>query len=156
MALEMKSPAFKEGGKIPRQYSCEGSDISPALEWSVPPRGTQALALICDDPDAPGGTWVHWVVWNLPVNTLALQEAVPATPKLPNGAMQGLNDFRKVGWNGPCPPPGKPHRYVFKLYALDKKLDLPASTTKEKLVKEMHGHVLAQAELIGTYQRSKK
>ncbi len=152
VTMELKSAAFQPGAVIPAKYTCDGEDISPPLNWSDPPAGTKSLALISDDPDAPVGTWVHWVIWNIPANARALEENLPKAPSLANGAKQGTTDFRRIGYGGPCPPSGT-HRYFFKLYALDTTLNLPASTTKKDLEKAMDGHILAQAELIGKYQR---
>jgi hypothetical protein len=137
---------------IPAKHTCDGPDVSPSLTWSDPPAGTKSLALISDDPDAPVGTWVHWVMWNIPADTRALEESVPKKESLPNGTKQGTTDFRRIGYGGPCPPSGT-HRYFFKLYALDTTLNLPASTTKKDLEKAMQGHILAQAELMGKYRR---
>jgi Raf kinase inhibitor-like YbhB/YbcL family protein len=153
MDIRLTSTAFTEGGTIPRKHTCDGSDVSPPLAWDNVPGGTKSFALICDDPDAPMGTWVHWVLFNLPADTRSLPEAVPPDKELPNGARQGTNDFRKIGYGGPCPPPGKPHRYFFKLYALDTVLDLPAGSTKPQVVKAMEGHVLAEGQLMGKYGR---
>ena len=150
--MELKSSAFPPGGVIPAKYTCDGLDISPPLSWADVPAGTQSLALIADDPDAPGGMWVHWVAWNIPPNTNALQEDVPKRDSLPSGMQQGTTDFRSIGYGGPCPPSGT-HRYFFKLYALKTTLNLPPSTTKKELEKAMQGHILKQAELIGKYQR---
>ena len=150
--MELKSQAFAAGEMIPAQYTCDGQDISPPLSWSDPPTGTIDFALISDDPDAPVGTWVHWVMWNIPVSASALDENLPKTASLPNGTKQGTTDFQRIGYGGPCPPSGT-HRYFFKLYALDTALNLPASTTKKDLEKAMQGHILGQAELIGTYRR---
>lgn len=154
MAWSLKSPAFSEGAVIPKKYTCQGSDLSPQLEWEKPPAGTKSIALICDDPDAPMGTWVHWVLWNLPADLTSLPEGIGKSAPLPQGAQQGMTDFRRPGYGGPCPPPGKPHRYYFKLYALDITLVLPYKSSKEDLLKAMHGHILAEAVLMGTYQRS--
>ena len=152
MAIELKSTAFDEGGMIPKLYTCDGRDVSPPLHWPGVPEGSKSLALIADDPDAPMGTWVHWVLFNLPADTTDLPEGVPADEELPDGARQGTSDFGRPGYGGPCPPSGS-HRYFFKVYALDALLDLPASTTKEQLVHAMEGHVLARGELMGTYSR---
>lgn len=151
--MEMKSPAFQSGAEIPRQYTCDGSDVSPPLGWAGAPAGAGAFALIADDPDAPVGTWVHWVLYDLPPETKELAEGVGATESLPNGAKQGLNDFRKVGYGGPCPPPGPAHRYFFKLYALDAPVNLKPRATKRQLLDAMKGHILAEAELMGKYAR---
>ena len=150
--MELKSQAFAAGEMIPAKYTCDGQDISPPLRWSDPPTGTIGFALISDDPDAPVGTWVHWVMWNIPASASALDENLPKTASLLNGAKQGTTDFRRIGYGGPCPPSGT-HRYYFKLYALDAALNLPASTLKKDLEKAMQGHILSQAELMGTYRR---
>ncbi|MFQ5662818.1 MAG: YbhB/YbcL family Raf kinase inhibitor-like protein [Terriglobia bacterium] len=153
MTFELKSKAFAPGANIPKKFTCDGPDVSPALSWSEPPRGTQSLSLIMDDPDAPVGTWVHWVLYDLPANTRELPEGVPKENELPNGARQGRNDFGKAGYGGPCPPPGPPHRYFFKLYALDAKTNLKSGATKAELERALKGHLLAQAELMGSYKR---
>jgi Raf kinase inhibitor-like YbhB/YbcL family protein len=153
MTLEVKSPDFPSGGTIPKQFTCDGADLSPALQWSAPPTGTQSFALIADDPDAPVGTWVHWVIFDLPANLRSLPQAVPKRDQLPDGSLQGRNDFGKVGYGGPCPPPGKAHRYFFKLYALDTKLNLPSSSTKKDVERAMQNHVLASGEYMGRYSR---
>ena len=150
--LEIKSKAFEEGGSIPKKYTCDGPDISPPLSWSSVPNGTKSIALICDDPDAPVGTWVHWVLYDLPANINNLSENIPPNKTLKNGAKQGTNDFRKIGYGGPCPPGGT-HRYYFKLYALDTQLNLNPGSTKKQLLKAMKGHILAQAKLMGKYKR---
>ena len=150
--MELKSKAFEPGGLIPAKYTCDGEDVSPPLNWSDTPAGTKSHAIISDDPDAPVGTWVHWVIWNIPASARALDENLPKSASLPNSAKQGTTDFRRIGYGGPCPPSGT-HRYFFKLYALDTMLDLPASTTKKDLEKAMQGHILGQAELIGKYCR---
>jgi len=152
MSLELKSPVFEEGGWIPEKYTCDGENVSPPLEWNGLPDGTASLALICDDPDAPMGTWVHWVVFNIPPETDGLPENVPPERELRQGGRQGINDFRKIGYGGPCPPGGT-HRYYFKLYALDCSIDLPAGITKDNLVAAMEGHILEQAILMGRYSR---
>jgi Raf kinase inhibitor-like YbhB/YbcL family protein len=151
--MNITSGAFSAEGTIPRKYTCEGADVSPPLAWSGAPAGVQSYALIADDPDAPVGTWVHWVLYDLPADTKALAENVPKQEQLLNGARQGRNDFRKIGHGGPCPPPGKPHRYYFKLYALDKKLDLKPGATKAEVESAMKGHILAQGELMGRFGR---
>jgi Raf kinase inhibitor-like YbhB/YbcL family protein len=153
MKIELSSAAFGEGANIPKQYTGDGRDASPPLRWSDPPQGTTSFALIGDDPDAPRGTWVHWVLFNLPAEQRELQEAVPAQEVLASGAKQGQNDFGKIGYGGPAPPPGKPHRYFFKLYALDTPLDLAPGATKDQLVTAMKGHVLAEGQLMGRYGR---
>jgi Raf kinase inhibitor-like YbhB/YbcL family protein len=154
MALELRSSAFDGGGAIPAKYTCDGAESSPPLSWSGAPAGTKAFALIADDPDAPAGTWVHWVAWNIPAETSALKEGLAKGGQLPDGTRQGMTDFKRAGYGGPCPPSGT-HRYFFKLYALDAPLDLPPSTDKSKLEASMKVHILAQAELMGTYARTR-
>jgi len=149
----IRAEAFNPGTDIPRKFSCQGSDSSPALVWTDPPAGTQSLVLIVDDPDAPAGTWVHWVLYDLPPSTRRLSEALAPTPEVIGGGRQGVNDFGKTGYGGPCPPPGKPHRYFFKLYALDTRLNLKAGGTKPDVERAMKGHVLAKAEVIGRYRQ---
>jgi len=151
--LVLTTSAFGQGEMIPSKYTADGADVSPPLEWTPPPGGTKSLVLIVDDPDAPVGTWVHWVLHDLPPNTRSIDEAAPKQEQLPSGARQGRNDFGKIGYGGPCPPPGKPHRYFFKLYALDAKLNLKSGATKADLERAMKGHILDQAELIGRYGR---
>lgn len=153
MSFELTSSAFKEGEGIPRRYTCEGEDVSPPLHWSVPPEATKSFAIIADDPDAPAGTWVHWVIYNLPLDLRGLAEAVPAKEQLPSGALQGLNDSKRVGYGGPCPPPGRPHRYYFKLYALDTMLALKPRATKAQVLEACKGHVLAETQLMGRFAR---
>ena len=154
LPMELASTAFKNGEVIPQKYTCEGADVSPALSWAEAPQGTKTLVLIVDDPDAPVGTWVHWVLFNLPATARALTEAVPKTATAVGG-LQGRNDFQQIGYGGPCPPRGKPHRYFFKLYALDAVLDLRPGATKRDVEAAMKGHIQANGELMGTYQRSK-
>ena len=153
MALQLDSSAFQANAKIPQKYTCDGENLSPPLSWKEPPAGTESFALISDDPDAPMGTWVHWVLYNLPGDATELPEGVAQTETLPNGAKQGMTDFRKVGYGGPCPPPGKPHRYFFKLYALKSPLNLPPGATKADFLVAAQEHILAQAELVGIYER---
>jgi Raf kinase inhibitor-like YbhB/YbcL family protein len=153
MSIELTSTAFQKGETIPKQYTGDGVDQSPPLRWSEPPSGTKSLALICDDPDAPRGTWVHWVLFNLPAQARELEENVPTTATLGNGAKQGKNDFGNIGYGGPAPPKGKPHRYFFKLYALAVAVDLTPGATKAQLEDAMKGHILAEGELMGTYKR---
>ena len=150
--MQIASQAFEAGGMIPAKYTCDGPDLSPPLRWADPPAGTQSYALIADDPDAPVGMWVHWVLWNIPADASGLEENLSKSASLPNGAKQGTTDFRRIGYGGPCPPSGT-HRYFFKLYALDTMLELPSSTTKRDLEGAMQGHILGQAELVGKYQR---
>jgi Raf kinase inhibitor-like YbhB/YbcL family protein len=152
MELKIKSSAFHEGDMIPNKYTCDGADISPPLTWDAAPMNTKSLALISDDPDAPAGTWVHWVIYNIPPTIKELSENILPHKTIENGAQQGTNDFRKIGYGGPCPPRGT-HRYYFKLYALDKVLDSEPGLTKAELLKAMEGHVLAQGQLMGRYQR---
>jgi Raf kinase inhibitor-like YbhB/YbcL family protein len=152
--MTITSSAFRSGQPIPVKYTCEGEDVSPPLQWSDLPAGVNRLSLICDDPDAPAGTWVHWVVYDLPLTRGELTEKVPTSQTLPDGAKQGRNDFKRVGYGGPCPPPGGPHRYYFKLYALDTDLGLRSGATKRDLLRAMEGHILAEAQLMGTYQRT--
>jgi Raf kinase inhibitor-like YbhB/YbcL family protein len=151
--MQLTSTAFAEGGAIPAKHTCDARNVSPPLKWSGVPAGTKSLALIVDDPDAPGGTWVHWVLYDLPPTTTELPEDLPKSQYVPGGARQGLNDFRRLGYGGPSPPPGKAHRYFFKFYALDALLDLKPGLTKKDLEKAMEKHVLAQGQLMGTYQR---
>ncbi len=153
MELTVLSAAFVMNAAIPTNYTCSGRDISPPLSWSAPPAGTQSIAILCDDPDAPVGDWVHWVIFNLPANTNSLPEAVPAKSQLPNGATQGMNDFGRGGYGGPCPPSGKPHRYFFKVFALDTKLSLTSKASKKELLRAIEGHVVAKGELVGTFKR---
>ena len=153
MSFELKTTAFKAGDFIPAKFTGDGPDVSPELSWSDPPAGTQSFSLIMDDPDAPVGTWVHWVLYDLPATARSLAENVPKQEELPSGARQGRNDFRKIGYGGPAPPPGAAHRYFFKLYALDTKAALKAGATKAELEKAMKGHILAQVELMGRYKR---
>ena len=153
MTLDLTSSAFKDGETIPSKYTCDGSDASPPLEWSSVPEGTKTLALICDDPDAPVGTWVHWVLYNIPADATSLPEGVPMDEVVESGAFQGKNDFKRTGYGGPCPPPGKPHRYFFKLYALKTELDLKPGAKKKDVEKAMKGRVLAEGQLVGMYKR---
>jgi Raf kinase inhibitor-like YbhB/YbcL family protein len=152
-SMELKSSAFQNGADIPRKYTCDGGDVSPLLRWEKAPAGTKAFVLIADDPDAPAGTWVHWVIYDLPAGARELAEGTAKTETLPNGAKQGMNDFRRIGYSGPCPPPGSPHRYFFKLYALDAPTNLSPRATKQQLLESMKGRVLAEAELVGRYKR---
>ncbi len=153
MALNIKSPVFNNGDMMDAKYTCKGEDISPPLSWDGAPAGTKSFALICDDPDAPFMTWVHWVIYDIPANVSQLEENVPKDKELPSGARQGKNDFRKIGYGGPCPPPGGPHRYFFKLYALDAVLGLEPGLTKKALLKAMEGHILDEAQIIGKFKR---
>jgi Raf kinase inhibitor-like YbhB/YbcL family protein len=150
--MELSSPSFKHGDFIPRRYSCDGNDVSPPLNWDNVPEGTISFSLISDDPDAPMGTWVHWVFYNIPADTRSLQEGVPKDRQFKNGSMQGITDFRRPGYGGPCPP-GDTHRYFFKLYALDTMLKLGPGATKSDVLKAMQGHIFGQCELMGKYKR---
>lgn len=153
MSLAMKISAFANDGEIPKKYTCSGADLSPALSWTGVSPAAHSLALIVDDPDAPGGTWTHWLIWNIPAHLTALPEGVPAREMLETGAHQGRNDFHRIGYGGPCPPPGKTHRYFFRLYALDTVLDLKAGAARKELDRVMKGHIVSQAEWMGTYMR---
>ena len=150
--MEIKSSAFENNGMIPKAYTCDGNDISPPLQWDSIPENTQGLALICDDPDAPIGTWVHWVIYNIRSTPNELPAKILPQEKTPFGAGQGINDFGKIGYGGPCPPSGV-HRYFFKLYALDTKLNLEGRVTKKQLEDEIKEHIIDKAELVGRYSR---
>jgi Raf kinase inhibitor-like YbhB/YbcL family protein len=153
MSLSISSPSFSTGGDIPKKFTCDGADVSPQLAWTEPSPGNKSFALLVDDPDAPVGNWNHWTLWNLPPSARGLAEGISKEASLPEGTQQGKNDFRKTGYNGPCPPPGKPHRYYFKLFALDTKLDLKPGAGKHELESAMKGHIVAQAEWMGRYGR---
>ena len=153
MPLKLTSSAFSAGGTIPKKHTCDGADVSPPLAWSDAPSAAQSFALIADDPDAPVGTWVHWVLFDIPGKTRELPEGVAKQEELADGSRQGRNDFRRIGYGGPCPPPGRPHRYFFKLYALDRTLDLPTAATKAQVEAAMKGHIKAEGQLMGTYGR---
>ncbi len=153
MGFEIQATDFKPGGDIPKKFTCDGPDASPSLSWTEPPAGTKSFALIMDDPDAPGGTFVHWVLYNLPGSTRRLPEGVPKEREIKGGGSQGVNDFGRTGYGGACPPPGKPHRYFFKLYALDGELKLKAGATKKDVEQAMKGHIQGQAEVMGRYRR---
>ncbi|MFQ6120420.1 MAG: YbhB/YbcL family Raf kinase inhibitor-like protein [Methanosarcinales archaeon] len=147
--LKLRSTVFEEGGTIPSKYTCEGLDVNPPLEIAGVPKNAKSIVLIVDDPDAPSKVWDHWVMWNIPPDTKKIEE-----DSVPEGAVQGVNDFKRREYGGPCPPPGPPHRYMFKLYALDTVLDLAPSSTKKDVEKAMSGNILAQTTLVGLYQRS--
>ena len=147
MSIQLTSNAFKEGESIPKRHTCDGDDLSPALSWSGVPQGSASLALIADDPDAPAGTWVHWVLADLSPDLTGLMEGAAGV------GVQGVNGFRRTGYGGPCPPRGSTHRYYFKLYALDKTLGLKPGMTKSDVEKAMQGHILAQGQLMGRYGR---
>ena len=155
MALVLSSTAFADGGPIPTGHTCDGADGSPPLSWSGAPAETTAFTLIVDDPDAPAGTWVHWVLYDLPRTCSSLPADLPKVRQVPSlgDARQGQNDFRTIGYGGPCPPPGPAHHYHFKLYAIDAAVGLPAGASKRDVELAIEGHVLARAELIGTYAR---
>jgi Raf kinase inhibitor-like YbhB/YbcL family protein len=153
MSFALQTNAFTEGGTIPKKYTCDGADVSPELTWSNAPAGTQSFALTVTDPDAPAGTWTHWVAWNIPASMTELPEGVPKSEILHSNMRQGKNDFKRIGYNGPCPPPGKPHRYFFRMYALGTMLGLNAGASRSELEGAMKGHVLGQAEVMGKYGR---
>ena len=150
--MELTSSAFSEGTMIPDRYTCDGADVSPPLNWEALPAGTKSLALVCDDPDAPVGTWVHWVYYDIPAETEGLPESVATDEHPAQGGTQGINDFRKIGYGGPCPPGGT-HRYYFKLYALDTTLNLSPGATKKQVLKAMENHIIGQTQLMGKYRR---
>ena len=155
IVFALSSPAFASGAAIPARFTADGPDLSPPLEWSGPPEGTKSFALLVTDPDAPAGTWIHWILIGIPPDLRRLPEGVDtkASPTGIAGAKNGKNSFGDLGWGGPSPPRGKPHRYFFKLYALDAPLSLGAGATREQLLESMKGHILAAAETMGTYQR---
>src|SRR6184192_1573467 len=157
MAFTLTSPAFTDGSAVPAKYTCDGADVSPPLAWSEAPPRTMSFALIADDPDAPAGTWVHWVLYNLPATVAELPENVAKVETLDlGGARQGRSDFRRPGYGGPCPPPGPAHLYFIKLYALDALLNLKAGAQKKDVEAAMQGHVLGTTQLMGTYARQKR
>jgi len=153
MTFPFSSSSFPNGGEIPKKFSCDGGDVSPEFSWSQQPAGTRSFALIADDPDAPVGTWTHWLIYDLPSAADALAEGVSKDDELPDGSRQGRNDFGKIGYGGPCPPPGNAHRYFFRLYALDRKLGLKSGASKREVEKAMQDHVLGKAEWMGKYRR---
>lgn len=153
MTFALRSPDFANGANIPRAFTCDGEDRSPALEWNDALPATKTFALIADDPDAPAGNWVHWVIYNIPGGARSLTGGVEKKEQLADGSRQGRNDFRKAGYNGPCPPPGKAHRYFFKLYALSTELTLAPGAGKSDVERAMAGHILGHAEWMGRYQR---
>jgi Raf kinase inhibitor-like YbhB/YbcL family protein len=150
--MKITSPVFQENAVIPGEYTCDGADQSPPLSWKEAPLHTAAFALIVDDPDAPGGTFVHWVLYNIPGSSTMLEKNQPHDKELDNGALQGINDFKNIGYGGPCPPEGS-HRYFFKLYALDERLQLKEGATKGELLSAMKGHVLAESQIVAIYER---
>jgi len=151
--MKVKSSAFKEGENIPIKYTCDGKDISPEISWEDVPDSVESLALICDDPDAPMKTFVHWVIYNIPPRVNKLEEGTRPIWGLPIGAIQGINDFGNTGYGGPCPPRGPAHHYHFKLYGLNTKLDAERGISKKELLKKMEGHIIAKGELVGIYKR---
>ncbi len=154
MEIQISSSAFTNDGFIPQKYTCDGENISPPLSWKNIPQDAKSIAIINDDPDAPMGTWVHWIIYNIPPNSNGLPENIKGLDKLPDGTMQGKNSWGKIGYGGPCPPSGV-HRYFFKIYALDKVLDLKPGATKEELLKEMKGHILSEGQFYAKYSRKK-
>jgi Raf kinase inhibitor-like YbhB/YbcL family protein len=150
--IQVRSAAFEDAGMIPQEYTCDGENISPPLSWESVPAGSRSIALIVDDPDAPSGTFVHWVLYDLPADARELPENLPAEETLSNGARQGANDFGEIGYGGPCPPSGT-HRYFFKIYALDAETGLSPGQTKAQLLRAMEGHILAQGQIVGKYHR---
>lgn len=153
--MKLSSAAFREGQRIPVEYTCDGANVSPPLQWSGAPADTKSFSLICEDPDAPSGTWTHWVLYNLPATTFELPQQLPTSELLSDGVRQGMTDFHRIGCGGPCPPAGKPHRYFFKLAALDTLLQLGSPATRPMLLQAMQGHVLTEASLMGVYQRQR-
>jgi Raf kinase inhibitor-like YbhB/YbcL family protein len=153
LAFTLSSPSFHNGEQIPKKFTCDGADVSPQLQWSSPPSGAQSFVLIADDPDAPVGTWTHWIYFDMPGQITSLPENVDKVEQPPSAGHQGRNDFRKIGYGGPCPPVGKPHRYFFKIYALDKNLNLKAGAGRQEVEQAMQGHIIGQAEIFGKYQR---
>lgn len=152
VSIKVTSAAFNDGEMIPSKYTCDGANVSPPLSWSGVPANAKTLALICDDPDAPGKTWVHWIVYDLPASTSSLPEYVSKEANLATGGQQGTSDFKKIGYGGPCPPSGT-HRYYFKLYALDDSSSLNPGATKDQLLRALDGHILKQGQLMGRYKR---
>lgn len=148
--LKLESLSFKDNGPIPERFTCAGSNVSPEMEWKNGPAKAKSYVLICDDPDTPLQEWVHWVVFNIPKNVFALTEALPRDEEFPNGITQGVNDFKNIGYGGPCPPAGV-HRYYFKLYALDRTLDLKAGSLRSQVEKAMKGHIVAWTQIMGLY-----
>lgn len=153
LPLKVVSSSFVHEGVIPVKFTGEGRDVSPALSWSGVPAAAQSMAVICDDPDAPSGNWIHWIIYNLPPDVAKIEENIPKMAVLPNGVSQGVNTWGRFGYNGPLPPPGPFHRYFFKIYALDQIITLQGKVTKEMLEKAMDGHILAQGALMGKFKR---
>lgn len=154
MSINVTSPRFEKGKPIPQKFTCDGDNISPLIRWDGLPKATVSVVLLMDDPDAPNGTYTHWIVYNLPPDSDGLEEIVPIQKNLDNGAIQGKNDFGKYGYGGPCPPQGETHRYFFKVFALDKKLDQEDGADRETLLQSIEGRVIDQGEYMGTYKRS--
>mgnify|MGYP006302997365 CR=1 FL=1 len=154
MPFKLTSTAFDAGESIPLKHTCEGQDVSPPLAWEGAPSEAEELVLICDDPDAPNGTWSHWVLYHIPAGQSSLPEGVPAMAELPWGGVQGRNNFGNIGYGGPCPPRGSTHRYYFRLYALDQALDMPSGATRQQVLDRMEGHILGKTELMGRFTRS--
>ena len=152
MTMQLQSEAFDQSEMIPDRYTCRGKDMSPPLEWVDAPEGTQEFALVCDDPDAPIGTWVHWVAYGIPSSVTGLPQDVPPESRMSSGGWQGTNSWGRIGYGGPCPPSGT-HRYFFRLYALDRRLELEPGISKAQLLKAIEGHILAQCELMGRYSK---
>jgi Raf kinase inhibitor-like YbhB/YbcL family protein len=152
-SLTLSSPAFSDGANIPKAYTCSGSNYSPALKWANAPEGTQSFAIIVQDPDAPFDPFCHWIIYNIPADQTSLSEKASPNGKLPAGALEGINDFGKIGYGGPCPPPNTPHRYFFKIYALDKMLNIQSSPRKNDLIHAMNGHILGEAQIMGMFGR---
>lgn len=155
MAMDLQSPDFENGQPLKATFTCDGDDMSPELLWLNPPENTESFALIMDDPDAPAGVWTHWVVYDIPASANTFAAGMPRTQAIENGAKQGINDFGKIGYNGPCPPPGPEHHYSFRLYALDAVLNLPPGKSKRELEEVMQDHIIVYTELIGTYGRDR-
>lgn len=153
MGFAIESTAWRAGETIPKKFTCDGADVSPPLEWKSAPAGTQSFSLVAEDPDAPSGLFTHWMIYDLPANATSLAENQPRQKELGNGARQGRNSFGKVGYGGPCPPPGPAHRYFFRLYALNGKLELAPGASREQFNRAIAGHILAQAEYMGRYGR---
>ncbi|MGO8737044.1 MAG: YbhB/YbcL family Raf kinase inhibitor-like protein [Terriglobia bacterium] len=151
--MKLTTTSFTPGGFIPKRFTCEAADVSPALTWTDPPPGTRSFAIIEDDPDAPSGTFVHWVVYDLPAAYRKLPEALSGNDQMSGGGRQGTNDFSRTGYSGPCPPPGKPHRYFIRLYAVGVILNLPPAATRKELDEAMQSHILARGELMGRFAR---
>jgi Raf kinase inhibitor-like YbhB/YbcL family protein len=152
-AITVTSASFKQGETIPKRYSCEGENISPAITWSAGPSGTKSYALVCEDPDAPSGMFIHWVMYNIPASEHGLAENIEKKDVLPNGTREGKNGAGNTGYTGPCPPPGKPHRYFFRVFALDTELNLSGDVTRDLLMAAIQSHILAEGSIMGTYQR---